>query len=98
MRSSHLYVSTLPILPLVFRADEKQEDLHILQGSPKVYTYRGASGKAVQCFYCGNCTSHIYHQQEILVGKIIVRTILLEGGEGMGVGGEIFAEGRLKWV
>lgn len=30
--------------------------------------------------------------------NIIVRTILLDGGDDMRVGGEIFGEGRLKWV
>jgi hypothetical protein len=30
--------------------------------------------------------------------QIILRTILLEGGKGMSVGGEIFGEGRLGWV
>jgi len=30
--------------------------------------------------------------------KIIVRTILLDGGRELGVGGEIFKEGRLGWV
>lgn len=30
--------------------------------------------------------------------QIIVRTILLDGGKEMGLGGEIFGEGRLRWV
>lgn len=30
--------------------------------------------------------------------KIIVRTILLDGGRDLTVGGEIFGEGRLGWV
>jgi hypothetical protein len=30
--------------------------------------------------------------------QIIVRTILLKGGREMGIGGEIFGEGRLRWV
>lgn len=64
----------------------------------KVYVYKGDSGKEVRCFYCGNCTSHVFHQQEIMGERIIVRTILLEGGRELGVGGEIFGEGRLGWV
>lgn len=64
----------------------------------KIYRYVGASGKEVRCYYCGNCTSHVYHHQEIMGDQIIVRTILLDGGREMGVGGEIFEEGRLGWV
>lgn len=30
--------------------------------------------------------------------KVIVRTLLLEGGENMPATSEIFAEGRLTWV
>lgn len=55
-------------------------------------------GKKVHCYHCANCTSHVYHHQEVMGEQIIVRTILLEGGKGMGVGGEIFGEGRLGWV
>lgn len=34
----------------------------------------------------------------IMGDKIIVRTLLLDGGDKMGVQGEIFGEGRLGWV
>jgi hypothetical protein len=30
--------------------------------------------------------------------KIIVRTMLLDEGKRMGVGGEIFEEGSLSWI
>ena len=30
--------------------------------------------------------------------KAIVRTMLLDGGNKMGIGGEIFGEGSLGWV
>jgi len=52
----------------------------------------------VQCFYCGNCTSHIYHYQAVMPDKIIIRTLLLNGGPEMPATGEIFGEGRLNWV
>jgi hypothetical protein len=34
----------------------------------------------------------------IMGDKIIVRTMLLEGGDKMGLQGEIFGEGSLGWV
>jgi hypothetical protein len=55
-------------------------------------------GKSVRCFFCGTCTSHIYHHQDVMPDKIIVRTLLLEGGPQMPATGEIFGEGRLSWV
>ena len=75
-----------------------QGDLRVTKGSPRVYSYTGASGKPVLCFHCANCTSHIYHQQMAAPDKIVVRTLLLDAGNKMGVGGEIFGEGALGWV
>lgn len=77
------------------------------------------SGKDVRCFYCGNCTSHIYRKyikgvvdyrwngrvltistdhQDAMPDKIIVRTLLLDGGFDFPATGEIFEQGRLKFV
>lgn len=75
-----------------------KEDLVVTKGEPRVYTYRGASGKDVRCYFCGSCTSHVYHHQDAMPDKVIVRTLLLEGGNRMPATGEIFAEGRLGWV
>jgi hypothetical protein len=33
-----------------------------------------------------------------MVDKVIVRTLLLEGGNDFEAGGEIFPEGKLSWV
>lgn len=35
-------------------------------GEPSVYSYKGDSGKSVNCYYCPKCTSHIYHHQETM--------------------------------
>lgn len=75
-----------------------RDDLRITRGDPRTYTYTGASGKSVRCFFCATCTSHVYHHQEIMGDKIIVRTVLLDGGADLAVGGEIFPEGQLGWV
>ena len=72
--------------------------MKILQGKPSKYTYDGASGKPVDCYFCGNCTSHVHYEQAAMPGKVIIRTLLLEGGEESGVDGDIFREGRLDWV
>lgn len=56
------------------------------------------AGKSVRCYFCGTCTSHIYHHQDVMPDKIIVRTLLLDGGPQMPATGEIFGEGRLSWV
>lgn len=75
-----------------------KDQLVMTKGVPRVYTYKGASGRDVRCYFCGTCTSHVYHEQDVLPDKVIVRTLLLEGGSDMPATGEIFAEGRLGWV
>ena len=68
------------------------KDLTISRGSEhlKVYEYQGASGKSVSCYYCNNCTNHIYPVQQRDPSKAIVRTLLLDSGKVMGVSGGIF--------
>ncbi|KAF1936578.1 hypothetical protein EJ02DRAFT_387147 [Clathrospora elynae] len=63
------------------------------------YTYKGDSGKSVYCYYCKNCTSHVYHLQEALgEDKIVLRTGLLkEGIKNFQPGAEIFGKDRLSW-
>ncbi|KAI4933087.1 hypothetical protein J4E85_003490 [Alternaria conjuncta] len=77
-----------------------KEELQIVSGEENIrqYRYKGASGKFVRCYFCKVCTSHIYHHQDVMPDKIIVRTLLLEGGEDMPATAEIFGEGRLAWV
>lgn len=75
-----------------------REALVVTKGEPGHYAYTGASGKQVHCYFCKTCTSHVYHHQDAMPEKVIVRTLLLDGGNDLKVGGEIFEEGRLGWV
>ncbi|PSK58601.1 Chitin synthase 4 [Elsinoe australis] len=75
-----------------------EETLAITRGKPGHYQYKGASGKFVHCYFCPTCTSHIYHHQDAMPEKVIVRTLLLDGGNQLKKGAEIFEEGQLGWV
>jgi hypothetical protein len=57
-----------------------------------------ATGKPVDCYFCSGCGSHVYHHQAVMPDKVILRTLLLDGGPQMPATGEIFAEGKLSWV
>lgn len=71
------------------------EDLAMIKGEPKHYSWKGASGKEVHCYFCGSCGSHVYHRQDVMYDKVIVRTLLLDRGKELRAGGEIFQEGKL---
>ncbi|KZM23860.1 carbon-sulfur lyase [Ascochyta rabiei] len=75
-----------------------REALSIRKGRTGEYAYKGASGKDVHCYFCPRCTSHVYHHQDAMPEKVIVRTLLLDGGNELQAGGEIFAEGALGWA
>ena len=55
------------------------------------------AGNPVNCYYCPNCTAHIYHHQTVLGDKLVVRTSLLQGTKDFKVAAEIFGKDRLKW-
>ncbi|KAI9821131.1 MAG: hypothetical protein M1827_003865 [Pycnora praestabilis] len=74
-----------------------KDAVKITKGTPKTYTYYGDSGKAVNCYYCPNCTTHVYHHQTVMGDDVVARTILLEGGKNLKPAAEIFGKARLPW-
>jgi len=77
-----------------------EERLKVTKGADalKVYTYHGDSGNAVHCYYCPDCTSHIYHNQTINKGNIVARTIFFEGSKDFKPLIEVYGKDRLSWV
>jgi hypothetical protein len=55
------------------------------------------SGNPVHCYYCPNCTSHIYHHQTKFGRKYVIRTALLDGSKDWGVSAEVYAKNTAKW-
>ncbi|MCJ1325188.1 hypothetical protein MMC10_001850 [Thelotrema lepadinum] len=76
-----------------------KNDLQITKGTVKNYTYYGDSGKPVHCYYCPNCTTHVYHHQTVLGDKIIARTGLLDvtGSHNFKPAAEIYGKAKYKW-
>ncbi|CZS99423.1 related to DUF636 domain protein [Rhynchosporium agropyri] len=75
-----------------------KENLKITKGGVKAYSYKGDSGKSVNCYYCPNCTSHVYHHQEVMGNDIVVRTGLLSSAKELKPGAEIYGKARSPWV
>ncbi|PSN65141.1 hypothetical protein BS50DRAFT_52019 [Corynespora cassiicola Philippines] len=75
--------------------------LTITKGKDKLgkYTYYGESGKGVHCYFCPNCTAHVYHQQEVMgPDSIVLRTgLLTEGIKNFKPAAEIFGKAKLPW-
>lgn len=62
-------------------------------------TYKGDSGKDVNCYYCPHCTTHIYHHQTVMgPDKIIARTgIPPQARAKFPVAAEIYGKDKLSW-
>ena len=56
-----------------------------------------SQGKPVNCYYCPNCISHLYHHQTVLGDKIVVRTVFLEGNKKFPVVAELYGKDKLDW-
>ena len=54
-------------------------------------------GKPVHCYYCPNCTTHVYHHQTVAGPKVVVRTILLDGAKSWKPAAEIYGKAKLAW-
>ncbi|KAI9689269.1 MAG: hypothetical protein M1820_010180 [Bogoriella megaspora] len=65
----------------------------------KAYSYKGDSGNPVNCYYCPNCTTHVYHHQTIMgPDKIVLRTSLLpKGRKEFQPSAEIFGKDKFPW-
>ncbi|KAJ4319223.1 hypothetical protein N0V94_004012 [Neodidymelliopsis sp. IMI 364377] len=77
------------------------KSLHLTKGGDALgkYTYKGDSGKSVHCYYCKNCTAHVYHAQEALgPDSIVLRTGLLQDGlRQFEPKAQIYTKDRLGW-
>lgn len=73
-----------------------KDNLKINKGTLNVYAYKGDSGNPVHCYYCPNCTTHVYHHQTVMGDKVIARTGLLQGASGFKPAAEIY--GKAKWT
>ena len=67
------------------------------QTQKKKHFFFSKIGNPVHCYYCPNCTAHVYHHQTIMGPKIVVRTSLLRDSKGFPVGAEIFGKYKLEW-
>ena len=72
-------------------------NLNITKGEVKSYDYTGDSGKPVHCYFCPNCTTHVYHHQTVMGDTVVARTILLDGGKDFPLEAEIYGKDKLTW-
>ncbi|KZF22455.1 hypothetical protein L228DRAFT_153333 [Xylona heveae TC161] len=75
-----------------------KDNVKVLKGDLKNYTYAGESGNPVHCYYCANCTTSPFHHQTVLGDKYVVRTGLLDNYKELKPSAEIFGKAKLSWL
>lgn len=78
---------------LVYSSHGPSRTVHLQQST------KDGTGKGVHCYYCKNCTTHVYHAQEALgPDSIVLRTGLLdEGIKNFKPAAQIYTKVRLPW-
>ncbi|KAI5307968.1 hypothetical protein KEM55_006920 [Ascosphaera atra] len=69
----------------------------VTRGNLGKYTYLGDSGNPVHCYYCSNCTTHLYHHQTLAGDSYVVRSVLIDNSDNWPVAAEIFIKDKTKW-
>ncbi|HEV2333983.1 MAG TPA: GFA family protein [Stellaceae bacterium] len=69
-----------------------------IQGSPKSYTSKGDSGKAVVAKFCPNCGSTLLSEPELMPGMSIVRAGTLDDTSWLKPTMEIYCDSKQPWV
>ncbi|KAG0134745.1 Mss4-like protein [Tuber indicum] len=66
------------------------------KGTERIYTYIGQSGKDVDCYFCPNCTTHVFHHQKVSPDKLVMRPGLWdnEAAQKAKIVREVFARHR----
>ncbi|KAI5296368.1 hypothetical protein KEM52_003357 [Ascosphaera acerosa] len=73
------------------------KNLKINRGELGEYTYVGDSGHPVHCYYCRNCTSHIYHHPESAGDTFMLRTATVDQSRDWPVDAEVQVACKAKW-
>ncbi|KAK2756112.1 hypothetical protein FQN54_005520 [Arachnomyces sp. PD_36] len=74
-----------------------KDKFNLTKGEVKCYTYKGDSGNPVHCYYCPNCTTHVYHHQTVAGDVYVVRTSIFEGSEKWDSTFEIYTGEKYHW-
>lgn len=93
MPSANLKITKGDVKTYKYKGDSGMLERYIFSQT----TANICAGKSVSCYYCPNCTTHVYHHQEVMGDDIVVRTILLDSGKDFQPGAEIYGKARLPW-
>ncbi len=75
----------------------QRKDFIIVQGKPKQYACKAASGRTLLRHFCGDCGSPIYSQRESTPERIVVRAGGLDDSSAMKITANIWTRTARPW-
>ncbi|KAI1009525.1 hypothetical protein LB504_002929 [Fusarium proliferatum] len=74
-----------------------QQNLDLLQGTPKVFEKLADSGNGITSYFCGDCGSTCYRQGESFPGLTIIKVGTLDAFD-MQPALEAYSDARPRWL
>lgn len=75
-----------------------REAVVILQGQPKDWTREANSGRSVQCFFCGDCGTRLFHQRDHNPNVMNIKAGTLDDTAWLNPVGHLWIRSKQSWV
>ncbi len=75
-----------------------REAVVILQGQPKDWTRGVESERSVQCFFCGDCGTRLFHQRDRHPNVMNIKAGTLDDTSWLNPAGHIWTRSKQPWV
>jgi len=75
-----------------------EDGFQLLSGEPKIFTRAAESGRAVDCAFCPDCGTRVYHDPSGMQGIINVKPGTLDDRSWLAPAMHVWTKSRQAWV
>jgi hypothetical protein len=75
-----------------------EESFRLTSGTPKMWRRSSASGNAVNCAFCSECGSRIFHQPERVAGTVNIKPGTLDDTSWLDPAGHLWTSSAQPWL
>ncbi len=74
------------------------ESFRLLSGVPKVFSRSAASGNHIDCYFCPDCGTRIYHDPESMKGSLNIKAGTLDDTSWLEPAFQVWTRSKQPWV
>jgi len=74
------------------------DDFQLTSGIPMIWRRSSESGNAVDCAFCANCGTRIFHKPERSPGTVNIKPGTLDDTRWLDPGGHLWTDSAQRWV